>query len=302
MNNRERFESFESQNYFTRVDNEHPLELHIGLDEKGRKAIELRAVFNPRKVSGTSAIEVNQYKRTDYNTIRFSLCDPEISGLFYKFCDDLIEQSRGINEKTEGYQTILTRFYQWKKLFVASKNNMLAESQIMGMIGEILYMRGPLAERLGLSDSLKSWSGQELTHKDFSFGDSWAEVKSTTRNSQSVKISSLEQLDSENPGRLVVYMLEKMSPAYNGITLNKLILETRNMFSDTDERDSFQAKVALQGYEYNDYYDDFVYEISSIKEYLVSEEFPRLTHSNVPAAVTKAAYDLSLADLADYII
>lgn len=302
MDNRERFESFLNQNYFTRVDNEHPLELHIGLDEKNRKAIELRAQFNPRKVSGTSAIEVNQYKRADYNTIRFSLCDPEISGLFYKFCDDLIEQTRDVKEKSEGYQAILSRFYQWKKLFVASKNNMLTESQIMGLIGEILYMRGPLAKKLGLSESLKSWSGQELTHKDFSFNDSWAEVKTTSKNSQSVKISSLEQLDSEYSGHLVVYMLEKMSAAYNGITLNKLILETRNMFTETDERDVFQAKVAIQGYEYNDYYDDFVYEISDMKEYLVSESFPKLTHSNTPAAVIKATYDLALTDLASYII
>ena len=65
------------------------MELHIGLDDKGRKAIELRASFTPRKVTGTSAIEVNQYKRADYNTIRFSLCDDDISGLFYKFCDEL---------------------------------------------------------------------------------------------------------------------------------------------------------------------------------------------------------------------
>ena len=83
------FSKFDNANYFSRVDNVHILELHVGLDEKGRKAIELRAPFTPRKVTGTSAIEVNQYKRPEYNTIRFSLCDGDISGLFYKFCDGL---------------------------------------------------------------------------------------------------------------------------------------------------------------------------------------------------------------------
>ena len=86
------FEKFTNANYFSRIDNTHILELHIGFDENRRKAIELRSSFTPRKVTGTSAIEVIQYKKPEYNTIRFSLCDEEISGLFYKFCDDLIEQ------------------------------------------------------------------------------------------------------------------------------------------------------------------------------------------------------------------
>ena len=110
-----RFAAFLRPGYFSRVDNQHPLELYIGLDEKGRKAIELRARFTARKVTGTSAIDVHQYKNEKHNTIRFSLCDEEIKGLFFKFCDDLIEQSRGISDKGQGYQTIVNRFFQWKK-------------------------------------------------------------------------------------------------------------------------------------------------------------------------------------------
>ena len=49
----ERFAAFLRPGYFSRVDNQHPLELYIGLDEKGRKAIELRARFTARKVTGT---------------------------------------------------------------------------------------------------------------------------------------------------------------------------------------------------------------------------------------------------------
>lgn len=294
---KELFSKFENANYFSRVDNIHPLELHVGLDEKGRKAIELRAQFTPRKVTGTSAIEVNQYKRSDYNTIRFSLCDEDISGLFYKFCDDLIEQTRCVKEKSEGYTAIVGRFFQWKKMFVSSKNNFLTEPEIMGLIGEILVMRGYLAKRIGLTEALESWSGQELTHKDFSFGDTWIESKAISRGAQSVKISSLEQLESDNDGELAVHSLEKMSTAYNGITLNKLILETRKMFSPGEEQDSFMAKVALQGYEYNNYYDDFVYEISNFKRFKVNDDFPKLTPRDLPIAIRKASYEISLVEI-----
>lgn len=299
---RKRFEQFGKPEYFSRIDNAHILDLHIGLDEKGRKAIELRSSFKPVKVTGTTAIQINQYSKPEYNTIRFSLVDDEMSGLFYKFCEDIIEQTRELKNEKEGYKTVTNRFFLWKKMFVLSKNTFLTEPEIMGLIGEILFLKNNLADRIGLSEALKSWSGQELTHKDFSYGNEWFEVKSISRGHSSVRISSLEQLASDNEGELVVYSLEKMSTAYNGITLNKLILETSNVFSSQEDRDLFLTKVALQGYEYNNYYDDFVFEVSNMIRYRVADNFPKLTAENVPAAISKASYDISLTEIATFII
>lgn len=302
MDIKDRFASFRNANYFSRVDNQHLLELFIGLDDKGRKSIELRSSFTPRRVSGSSAIEVSQYRKPEYNTLRFSLCDEEVSGLFYKFCEDIIEQTNDLKEEAFGYQTIINRFFQWKKLFVASKNTFLTEPEIMGLIGEILFLKGSLAARIGLSEALRSWSGQELTHKDFSHDDRWFEVKAISRGSQNVRISSLEQLDSDIEGELIVFSLEKMSTTYNGITLNKLVFETRKAFDTSDEKDLFLSKVALQGYEYNNYYDDFVYEIASETSYSVGSDFPKLTSHTVPAAISKAIYDISLIEINQFVI
>lgn len=300
MDIRSQFSAFSRPEYFSRIDDEHILDLHIGLDEKGRKSIELRSMFKPVKVTGTSAIDVTQYTKPEYNTIRFSLKDDDMSGLFYKFCEDIIEQTKDLKNEKDGYKAITTRFFQWKKMFVLSKNTFLTEPEIMGMIGEILFLRGPLAEEIGLSEALKSWSGQELTHKDFSCSDKWYEVKTISRGNTTVRISSLEQLDSDKNGELIVYSLEKMSPAYNGISLNKLILETRQMFLSADDADTFLAKVAMQGYEYNNYYDEFVFEVSGLTRYKVTDQFPKLTHANVPKEITKANYDLALAEIMSF--
>ncbi len=300
MDIRSQFSAFSRPEYFSRIDDDHILDLHIGLDEKGRKSIELRSMFKPVKVTGTSAIDVTQYTKPEYNTIRFSLKDDDMSGLFYKFCEDIIEQTKDLKNEKDGYKAITTRFFQWKKMFVLSKNTFLTEPEIMGMIGEILFLRGPLADEIGLSEALKSWSGQELTHKDFSCSDKWYEVKTISRGNTTVRISSLEQLDSDKNGELIVYSLEKMSPAYNGISLNKLILETRQMFLSADDADTFLAKVAMQGYEYNNYYDELVFEVSGLTRYKVTDQFPKLTHANVPKEITKANYDLALAEIMSF--
>lgn len=302
MNISEMFEKFFRPAYYSRIDNTHILNLFIGLDEHSRKSIELRSHFIPIRVSGTSAIDVTQYKKPEYNTIRFSLKDDEVSGLFYKFCEDITEQTRGLANEKDGYKAITNRFFQWKKMFVASRNAVLTEPAIMGLIGELLFLKDDLSVRIGLSAALRSWSGQELTRKDFSIDDSWFEIKTISRGNPCVRISSLEQLSSDHEGELVVYALEKMSAEYNGITLNKLVLEILKMFSSQEDKDLFMTKVSIQGYEYNNYYDDFVFELSSKTRYVVNKDFPKLTSADVPRAITKVSYDILLTEIMPYII
>lgn len=166
---KKRFNNFTLPNFYSRVSTDHVLELYIGLDEKGRKSIELRSSFTPRRVKGTAAIEVNQYDNHQYKTIRFSLTDEEISGLFFTFCEDLIEQTSTLKDADGGYNAIVVRFHQWKKMFITSKRVFLNENQIMGLIGELLFLKEQLIGRIGVYEALRSWSGQELTHKDFSY-------------------------------------------------------------------------------------------------------------------------------------
>lgn len=297
-----RFSEFNRVGYFSRVSATHIPELYIGLNENGNKSIELRGKFSPQRIAGTTSIDVTHYKNDQYNIIRFSLLDEEIGTLFCKFCDDLIEQTVQIKKNSESYSAVTNRYLQWRKLFINSKNNFLSEAEIMGLIGEICFLKSNLAERLGLSNALHSWSGQDKTHKDFSYDNLWSEVKTIHCGSQTVKISSIEQLDSNEPGELVIYSFEKMSEKFDGITLNKLFLETRFMFENVDDQDLFTSKVYAQGYEYNDFYDNYVYKLISFARYSVNCDFPKITGSDLPAAICKAKYEILISGISDFII
>ena len=99
-------EKFTRPEYFSRIDNNHILELHIGLDDKCRKSIELRSKFKPSHIMGTATIEVGQFVKPEYNTIRFSLKTDSMKGLFYVFCQDLIDQT---NQEIEVLQQYLPK-------------------------------------------------------------------------------------------------------------------------------------------------------------------------------------------------
>ncbi len=298
---KERIEQCEP-GYATRISPDHILDLFIGTDDQGRPMIEFHGRFKPRKITSTSAIEVGQYKKPEYNILRFSLLDEEISGLFYIFCEDLADQTQSVKDTSEGYGAVTNRFFQWKQMFYSSRKKKLTEFAIMGLIGELLFLRDGLGKDIGYHAALHAWSGQELTHKDFSVDDSWYEVKAVSRGKPTVHIASLEQLDSTHDGQLIVFPMEKMSEEYHGITLNRLVMEVRDLFSEADDREVFLNKVALQGYEYSNYYDEFVYVVDAMQRYQVTEDFPRLKRAQISSSITTCTYDLLLRDLETYAI
>ena len=299
MNYRLRFSEFDKPCYFSRVDAEHILDWHIGIDEKGRMSIEYRSNFTARRVQGTKYIEVNQYKNDKYCTIRFSLCDKELNDLFFKFCEDMVEKTRGLESASLGYNAVIDRFSLWKKMFFSPRNEILSEEKIMGLIGELLFLKDVLFEKYGIEKSIDGWSGQDRTRKDFSYEDKWYEAKAISFNKDTVSISSLEQLDSNISGELAVVLLEKMSPSYMGITLNQLIWEVCESIKAQDAKELFISKIESSGYVYNVAYDSYMFALKNIRRFSVDSQFPRLIPSNVPSGVVFAKYEISLLAIKD---
>lgn len=297
-----RFLEINGKNVFTRINPTHGIDLYIGHDDQGRFAIKYRGDFKPdSNIKSVAGIAVNQYKNEDFLTLQFSLTFVENKELFFTFCEDIIETTKLIIDNKYAYKIILDRYYSWKKMFSMPKR-VLAESEIMGLLGELLFLRNYLFDKYGKGEALSSWSGQEFTHKDFSYNDIWYEVKAIHSGKDSVKISSLEQLESINEGELVVFSLEKMSASYDGLKLNALALEILNMFELDVHKDLFLSAIMSHGFTFDESYDEFVYEFVAMYRYNVNSDFPKLTRNEVNEAIIKVQYDLSLAILSNYLI
>ena len=87
----------------------------------------------------------------------------------------------------------------------------------------------------------------------------------------------------------------------SGITLNSIVLQTIDVLNK-EEIDLFLSKLALQGYQYNDYYNDFVFEFVNLYRYNVCVGFPRLTRSDIPNAIQKVKYNILFSEISDYLI
>lgn len=293
-----KFKSIKGKSQYLRVSDTHPLELYLGINEDGNYTLRFNGIFSQIKILGNDLLKIKQIRMSNYNSLLFSFNSQENVSLFYHFCEDIINKTSDYCGNNP-YAEIVNRYNQWKKMFYGVTST-LSEPQIIGLIGELYFLNHFAITKYGETEALNGWSGPEPTHKDFSYGNGWYEIKAINNHKSSVTISSLEQLDSENDGRLIVVILEKMSPSFNGISLNKFAKEILDSLSFEDSKDIFIAKLKQAGYSYNEVYDNFVYNFVSIKQYIVSNDFPRLRIAELPKGVVEVKYEIELSQIEKY--
>lgn len=286
--------------HFIRIGDNHNISIYVGKDEMGRYSLDFRGRFKIARTKSSEVISVTHINSGEENFIRFSLEKPALLECFCTFCEDLISSTHVISDDETAYQTIRSRYFSWKQLFKPHHGN-LTEIEIMGLIGELLFLRDYMIPAKGIEAALDSWTGPEKTHKDFSYEDDWYEVKTVNFGKESVHISSVEQLDSNNSGFLIIYSLEKMSPSFNGIKLNSLVNEIIALLSPAQHKETFLAKISLFGFDFSPENDNYVYDQKSVFFYKVdSNNFPRIKKTSIPDSIIKVQYDILISELEQF--
>lgn len=285
--------------FYKRIGESKTLNLYVGKDDNGRYAFEYKGHFIPMRVFGSEVISVDQFANEDGNVLCFSLEKEELLERFCTFCQDLLAATEKLTDDSECYISICNRYTSWKRLFKPNHGN-LTDTEIMGLIGELLFLKDEMIPIYGEAKSIESWMGPERTHKDFSIEDVWFEVKTVNSNKDSVHISSVEQLDSCMPGYLIVYKLEKMGATFNGIKLNALVDELIGTIRNDFYKDMFFTKLRLYGYDGSRDYDNTVFSVVPSMKYLVTEQFPRVVKGMFPSSIVKIQYEIILSDIEKY--
>ncbi len=303
-NLKERFESFTSADAYMRVDETHPLDLYIGIDEYYRWTLLLICTEMPGHVTGSKMIDVRVGERKDGKyTLTLALINKEFSDIFVLFCSDIIDSSRNVN-KHNGTNFIVKRYLSWREMLSATKNELMSPEKIKGLLGEMYFLDTILLDKYGNEKGPLSWTGPKAYHQDFIVDDTWYEVKTVSSGSEEIKISSIEQLDCENPGTLVVIYADNTSETNeDSFTLNKLYNKLIDEIKNDDIKEKFANMLLKFGYYPRPEYDDseYIFDIKGLRLYQVDYSFPCLRRSNLLPAITKAEYMLSLPAIQEYL-
>lgn len=295
-----KFSEVNSPNNYKRINANHPIDIYLGLNNNSKKSLVIIAEGEYEETQSSRLIVVSISKREDEKVaLSFDLLDNNFEDLFYRFCADILESTnKSVSKNIIPF--IITRWYNWISLFKDPSNNLLSELEIKGLIGELYFLDKYMFKKYGYEKSLNSWMGPELSHKDFEINKEWYEIKTINDNALSVKISSIEQLDANIVGNLVIIKVEKNNKEVeNTVSLNSYIDDIKNKLP-SNLIYLFEKKLLTARYFYNVDYDKYIYSIRNLSFYCVKEHFPKIKSSDLPKGIVKASYEILLNDIDEF--
>jgi hypothetical protein len=287
-----------------RVNPAHPLDFFLGRDFSGRYLLSLSAEIegpalpDPPKLNG---IDVTIERRPPSSArLVLTLQDRSQFDIFRALCDHLMNATRnelpGANER--GLRLVLQRLRDWHDMLRRRRDDLLSQQEIIGMVGELLFLRDQVLPRLPPVQSILSWRGAHRDEQDFAFGDWQIEVKTQLSTSdQRLLITSEAQLDASS-GRLILCH-QCIATATVGragaFTLNSLVAGIEHQLAATGAaRDAFDAALVAWRYVHRSEYDDGAWTLTLRRAYEVSEGFPCIVPAMLPAGVQNVTYQIRL--------
>ena len=291
---KEKFDALKNHKGYIRINSTHPIDIYLGINELNQKSFVIITSGEIEEIESSKLINTDIRKREDDRVyISFDLLDNNMSDLFYKFCLDIIESTKKIPEY-EIVSFVNKRWNDWVNLFKNPVNTILGEKEIKGLLGELVFLNEYMFKNYGIDDGLNSWMGPDLAHKDFEIEDTWYEIKTVNQNSLTVKISSIDQLDSKNQGMLVIIRLEPTNVKKSDyITLNQYVESIKTKLS-TKQLLLFDRKLSYANYNYEKEYDKYIYYVQELELYIVNEKFPRISKEMLPNEIVRVSYEIAI--------
>ena len=298
---KEKFYECKNSLSYKRINSDHPMNIYIGYNEKGNQSLAIISTKCNVDYESTKLINVELKVRNDGDyVLSFNLLDDSFSDIFYQFVSDIIDKSYNLKDYSP-IAFVIERWKKWINMFKNPRNVFLSENEVRGLLGELIYLEKYMFNKYGIDKSLESWIGSSLSHKDFEINDTWYELKTIRENALTVTISSMEQLDSNEKGELVLVKLEPSNESINEpIKLNDYIQRIESYFLNDHQLNVFKEKLDERKYFYTLEYDKYVYSIKSIDHYEVNEEFPRFKVSDLPNSIARVSYDLYIKEIENF--
>ncbi len=280
---------------------EHPLEWHVMYASPEHKSLIIVSDEPAGDIVSSKSIETGCNMRKDGKyAISFTLMDQNQEDVFITMSRDIIGYSSVECSKTEeALNSVLKRYAAWMKLLDHKHNSVLPLSAQKGLIGELLFLKERIESGMDIAEAVSGWSGPDGEDQDFYYEDKWYEIKSTGRASSSVTISSIEQLDNNDIGELVIYRIDKCPPTRTGaFTLYQLVHTLFDFIGhDAHTQETFVLKLGSMGYIDMIEYDKQNYVFSSKQEYFVDDSFPKFRREDIPTEIINTEYQLSIQSI-----
>ena len=301
MDVQEKFDKGEKNCTYQRIDPEYRVNIFLGYNDNGQMSMVITEFGKFALVKSSKLINVSMKLRNDGRlALSFDFLYGIYKSMFIHFCKDMISCCEKAGQSM-AISSAVVRWKYWKELFGKKKQSILEKMVIKGLIGELLELKNHLIREYGVDKAVYSWLGPLHGHKDFEINDTWYEVKTINENALQVTINSLEQLDSEIDGHLVITRLEDTSEVNEfAINLNQIVLDVMALIENPTTLDLFHERLNSMGYSFDPEYYKYSFMFKGSTYYSITRGFPRFTRNNVPEAIGNMSYTILINALTQF--
>lgn len=226
--------------------------------------------------------------------LSFILIDLANEDIFYLICSDLLEKTKNIENEQKAIEVLLYRLDSWRK-FLKSKRKILDKRGVIGLIGELCFLKNELFPKFGIRECLSFWQAPLREKQDFIVHNIAIEVK--TRGTQNkITISSFEQLNSEleNLYLYVLTITESSEILDNSINVLEFIDDLKKQIAgeDIELLLEFERLLLEYGYTHLSSLENFTIFIGEHTIYKVTDDFPKI--NILPFGVEQLVYKINL--------
>ncbi|GJD79382.1 PD-(D/E)XK motif protein [Methylobacterium gregans] len=283
----------------------HPLEFFRGRNHAGQYIFALaaddgcRELPKPPKLNG---IDVSIERRSgDGARLVLTLEDRDQFDIFRALCGHLLDATaddpRGANGP--GIRLVLRRLADWHNMLRRRREGLLTTEEVIGLVGELLFLRDQVIPRAGVAGGVGAWRGAHREEQDFAIGAWQVEVKTQLSTSdQRLLVSSEAQLDTAGSRLLLCHQAVARAPSGGGaVSLNALIDDLTDQITAASPAVLEQVEDALEACHYvrREEYDEPEWLLIDRRLFEVRDGFPRLTPGMLPNGVHAVSYAILLS-------
>jgi hypothetical protein len=295
------------------ADSSHPLNFRIGRDFHGCFIFQLDVecaepgVLDLPKMSAVTC-EVHPVA-AGRSRLVLSLSDAADFRNFALMCKSLMLATDKLapTQSGKGLLQAIKEVQRWQEMLRHRTDCLLSKGERIGLVGELLFLRDVLGDRIGWNAAIKCWNGPSGHEQDFVVAGTIFEVKTQVVTAdRRIRISSEDQLDPVQ-GRILlcnqgIAPLPSANPAAR--TLNALVSEIRDAFAEAGAGALELLDIALleAGYQERPEYNEESWVLVDRIFYEVSSEFPRIERGDLRPGVEMVNYSIRVSDCAPFII
>lgn len=293
-----------------RADPDHPLDFYRARDELGRYMLILKCEQLPElgRLPTMAGLNIAIQPQVDRpHELCVELRDTEQLSIFRALAADILHSTIDVvrGDALSGGRRLISRVERWQELLKRRRDQTLSREAIIGLAGELLFLRDRVLPRYHPNEALISWRGCFRDEQDFAIGPWIVEIKSQLSTAdQYLKISSEAQLDTSSGPIVLCHQTIASSPSDepDARTLNQLVAEIRKVILQSGPAaiDLFEAGLIAAGYETRSEYDEESWLPVQFRTFEITESFPRLIPSNIPAGVQAVSYRIPPGACADH--